>query len=140
MKDSVISQVKKEDGHRMRAAWFSLFVGIVLLALKLVGFRLTNSQAVLSDALESIVNVITAAGAIWVLMIASKPADKEHPYGHGKIEFFSATFEGGLIAVAALMIFINAIEAIFVGVELKELNAGLVIVFSAGIVNALLGI
>ena len=81
---------------RLRAGAISLVVGAVLLGAKFVAYRLTDSTAILSDAMESIVNVVAAMFALGGLVFAGRPADRNHPYGHGKIEFFSAAFEGGL--------------------------------------------
>lgn len=85
----------RDERVRTTAAVVSLTVAIVLLAIKFVAWRLTGSAAVLSDALESIVNVLAAGFAVGGIIFAGKPADRNHPYGHGKIEFFSAAFEGG---------------------------------------------
>src|SRR3989344_167563 len=77
------------------AGAISLVVSILLLAAKYQAYRLTGSIAILSDALESIVNVVAAVFALGGIIFAGRPADRNHPYGHGKIEFFSAAFEGG---------------------------------------------
>src|SRR2546421_6903547 len=89
----------------------SVVVGIALLVLKFVAYFVTGSAAIFSDAMESIVNVLASAFAVYALYYAHRPADREHPYGHGKIEFMSAGFEGGMILVAALVIAWHAIEA-----------------------------
>src|SRR5262245_32467844 len=128
-----------EDGVRLRAGVLSLVVALLLLAAKFQAYRRTGSAAVLSDALESIVNVVAAAFGIWSLLFAGRPADRNHPYGHGKIEYFSAAFEGGLIVFAALLIAFEAVQALVAGAPLRELDFGLAIVFGAGVVNALLG-
>src|SRR4051812_20697295 len=77
-----------------RAAIMSLLVGVVLLLIKFGAYLLTGSAAILSDALESIVNVMAGAFALYAVILAHLPADREHPYGHGKVEFLSAGFEG----------------------------------------------
>jgi len=87
---------------RLRAGLISLVVGVGLLGIKFFAYHLTGSMAVLSDALESIVNVVAALFALSSLVFAGRPADRNHPYGHGKIEYFAAAFEGGLITFAAL--------------------------------------
>ncbi|MCK6555930.1 cation diffusion facilitator family transporter [Candidatus Binatia bacterium] len=124
---------------RLRAGVASLAVSAVLLCAKFFAYRLTGSTAILSDAFESIVNVVAAGFAVFSLHLAATPADRGHPYGHGKIEFFSATFEGGLIASAALLIVYQAVSALVQGVEVRELDAGLAIVAAAGTVNLALG-
>lgn len=125
---------------RLRAGLLSLLVGTLLLGLKYLAYQLTGSTAILSDALESIVNVIAALFALGGLVVAGWPADRNHPYGHGKIEFFSAAFEGGLIAFAAVVIVKEAGEALLFGHEVKQLNFGLLITIGAGLANAALGV
>lgn len=117
----------------------ALIASLVLTAVKFLGWRMTMSQAVYSDFLESIVNIVAGVVAIVVVRYAAKPADQDHPYGHGKIEYFSAAFEGGLIAFAALMIFIEAIPAMLHPRELSRLGAGAAIVFVCGVANLALG-
>lgn len=85
-------------------AFGSIGIGLVVLALKALAWWLTGSVALLSDAMESIVNVATAVAALVAIRIAAQPADRNHPYGHHKAEFFSAVLEGVMIIVAALLI------------------------------------
>jgi cation diffusion facilitator family transporter len=125
---------------RLRAGIVSLVVGIGLLLAKFLAYLLTGSAAVFSDALESIVNVVAALFAIGGLLFAGRPADRNHPYGHGKIEFFAGAFEGGLITFAAVMILYEAIDSFWRGPELRQLDFGLAIVAGAGIANLLLGL
>ena len=82
-----------DEWVRLRAGIVSLVVACVLLAVKYAAYRMTGSTAILSDALESITNVVAALFAVSVLVFAGRPADRNHPYGHGKMEFFSAVFE-----------------------------------------------
>jgi cation diffusion facilitator family transporter len=124
---------------RLRAAAISLSVGTVLLGAKFVAYQLTGSTAILSDAMESIVNVVAALFTLGGLVVARWPADRNHPYGHGKVEFLSAAFEGGLIAFAALMIVYQALSAFLVGVRIRALDVGLLITLAAGLANAALG-
>ncbi|HMH78051.1 MAG TPA: cation diffusion facilitator family transporter [Candidatus Udaeobacter sp.] len=128
-----------EARARLRAVVISLVVSVVLLAAKYQAYRLTGSTAILSDALESIVNVVAAVFAIGALIFAGRPADRNHPYGHGKMEFLSAAFEGGLIAFAALVILYEVVQSLIHGVELRSLDLGLAIVLGAGLVNLALG-
>jgi len=128
-----------EERARRRAGFISLAVSVVLLAAKKQAYRLTGSTAILSDALESIVNVVAAVFAIGALIFAGRPADRNHPYGHGKMEFLSAAFEGGLIAFAALVILYEVVVGLTHGVELRALDLGLAIVLGAGLVNLALG-
>lgn len=91
----------------------SIVVALGVMALKYLAYRITGSVALYSDALESIVNVITAAVALWSVWLSGKPADAQHPFGHSKAEYFSAVLEGVLIIVAALMILHEAYAAYF---------------------------
>lgn len=125
---------------RWRAGAISLVVAVLLLLVKFEAWRRTGSAAVLSDALESIVNVLAAAFALAGLWYAGLPADRNHPYGHGKIEFFAAAFEGGLIAFAALLILWESGRALLHGGEIRELDTGILLVAGAGLGNGLLGV
>jgi cation diffusion facilitator family transporter len=129
----------EDDGIRIRAGLVSLVVSIVLLVAKYWAYRVTESTAILSDALESIVNVVAAVFALGGLLFAGRPADRNHPYGHGKIEFVSAAFEGGLIAFAALLILYEVVVTFLRGPTVRDLDTGLAIVFAAGLANLALG-
>jgi cation diffusion facilitator family transporter len=124
----------------LRSAWISLIVSVFILAMKFVAYYYTHSTAVLSDATESIINVVAAVVALFVLRAVAEPADTDHPYGHGKLEYFSAAFEGGLIAFAALVIGFEAMRAMVTGNVLHQPALGLWIVSGAAILNLLLGL
>jgi cation diffusion facilitator family transporter len=128
-----------DDRVRFWAIALSLLVSLGLLAAKFQAYRLTGSTAILSDALESIVNVVAAVFAIGALLFAGRPADRNHPYGHGKMEFLSAAFEGGLIAFAAVLIVYEVVQGLLYGVTLRALDTGLAVVLGAGLVNLALG-
>src|SRR3989442_4397330 len=114
-----------EDARiRLRAGLISLTVALLMLAAKYQAYRMTGSTAVLSDALESIVNVVAAVFALGGLLFAGRPADRNHPYGHGKIEFFSAAFEGGLIAFASLVIVYEVVLILLAGAAVRRISAG----------------
>ena len=129
---------------RLRVVSLSIGAGLLILGLKYVAYLISGSTALLSDAIESVVNVVAAVFALGAVIFAEKPADREHPYGHGKIEHFSAAFEGGLIALAAVMIWweaISALHAQFNGTfHMKELGKGLIINVVAGSLNGALGL
>jgi cation diffusion facilitator family transporter len=122
-----------------RVTWIALAVSLALTFIKFWGWRLTGSQAVYSDAMESIVNVVAGLLAIFVVYYSAKPADRGHPYGHGKIEYFSAAFEGGLITFAAVLIAAEALPALIEGRHPERLETGLAVVVGAGFVNLALG-
>jgi cation diffusion facilitator family transporter len=111
----------------IRILIIGLILSTVLLGGKFLAYYLTQSNAILSDALESIVNVITGAFAIYSLTLARKPKDMDHPYGHGKIEFISAGIEGTLIMVAGLSIVGKSIYNLFYPQLIQSLDAGILI-------------
>ncbi len=125
---------------RWRAGLLSLVTAIALLGAKYVAWRMTGSAAVLSDALESIVNVVAAGFGLGGLVFAGMPADRNHPYGHGKIEFMAAAFEGGLIAFAAVLIIWESVLALTQGSSIQQLDVGMLIVAGAGLCNGALGL
>ena len=128
-----------EQQSRIRIALLSIAAGACVLGLKYLAFVLSGSVALKSDAIESIVNIVAAVFALGAVIFAGKPADKEHPYGHGKIEHFSAAFEGGLISLAAVFILLEAAKGLLYGVELKDLGRGLAVNLLAGAINGILG-
>ncbi len=117
----------------------SLVTGIVLLAIKFVAYFWTGSSAIFSDALESIVNVLASGFAFYSIILAHAPADEKHPYGHGKIEFLSAGFEGGMILLAAVVIAVTAVSQLFRRAAPEQINFGLALIVIAMVVNALAG-
>ena len=125
---------------RLVAMGISLGVGLGLMAFKFYIYGMTGSSAILSDALESIINVVTSGFAFWSIGLAAKPPDADHPYGHGKVEYFSAGFEGAMIVVAALAILWEAFPRVLAPRELPNLGIGLVLLSVAGTVNLLLGL
>lgn len=117
-----------------------LVMSVVLTGIKFMAWWVTHSNAVLSDALESIVNVVAGAFALYALILAAKPRDREHPYGHGKVEFISAGIEGGLIVIASVVIVVRAILALMHGNVVHELGTGIVLTSVAGALNLLMGL
>lgn len=127
-------------GSPTYAGMIAVLVGLLVLGIKFLGYAITNSQLVLSDALEGIANVIASAVALVALRYAAEPPDDTHPYGHGKTEFFSAAFEGGLILFAAVMILFDSIRALVIGHEVLAIDQGLLIVALGGGANLLLAL
>lgn len=125
---------------RNRAALISTVASILIFGLKLGAYKITGSTAVLSDALESVVNVIASIVALFVVRYASQPADSQHPYGHGKAESFSSAFEGGLIFFAAIMIIGESGKALFFHEPTQKLEIGLLVVGAAALLNLALGL
>jgi cation diffusion facilitator family transporter len=125
---------------RRVAALVSLLVGIALLGVKWAAYWLTGSYAIFSDALESIVNVVASGFALMSILLNERPPDPKYPYGYGKITYFSAGFEGALIALAACAIVYQSIQALVYGSNLRKLDVGLILVVVASLVNLGLGV
>lgn len=124
----------------LRAISISIGVGCALLGLKFTAYFITGSAAIFSDALESIVNVLASSFALFALHLAHRPADDDHPYGHGKVEFMSAGFEGGLILVAALVIALKTLDTLlFRQIQVEQLDLGLGLVAVAMLANGAVG-
>lgn len=138
--DAVHEHIIKSNRERNFASMLSLIVGFILLIFKFYGYHVTGSQSIFSDALESIVNVLAAAITVIVIIIAAKPADSDHPYGHGKIESMASTFEGGAILLAGILIIIQAVQVFAHGAEVRDIDIGLMIVVGAGLANGALGL
>lgn len=113
--------------------------GIILFVGKIIAWKITDSDAVFSDAMESIVNVISAFMGLYSLYLASKPKDEDHPYGHGKVEFVTSGIEGALIAIAGIMIIYEGINSLITGKVLNELDWGIAIIAATAIINYILG-
>jgi len=116
-----------------------LWVGMVLFLIKILAWWLTSSNAIFSDALESLVNIAAGSMGLYSLYLAALPRDYNHPYGHGKIEFISATIEGALISIAGSLIILKAIYNFIFPVELSALDLGLALTASTGIANGVMG-
>jgi cation diffusion facilitator family transporter len=116
-------------------AWLSIAAAVTTIALKTVAYLLTGSVGLLSDAVESIVNLVGAVMALSMLTVAARPADEDHTYGHSKAEYFSSGVEGTLILVAALSIAVAAIERLFDPQPLEQVGFGLAVSVGASLVN-----
>lgn len=115
-----------------------LVISFILMALKFLAYYLTNSSAILTDAIESIVNILAGSFALYSLYYAAKPKDEDHPYGHGKIEFLSTGVEGGMVTLAGAAMLVKGISAFFNPHDLQNLDIGLGISIFSGIVNFIL--
>lgn len=123
----------------MKLLIISLVLGIVLMAIKFAAFYITGSNAIFSDALESIVNVIAAFISFISVVIAASPKDKNHPYGHGKVEFLSAGFEGIFILLAGIIIIAKSVYNLFVINVLSEMISGIILTAFTGLANYIMG-
>ncbi|WP_370898803.1 cation diffusion facilitator family transporter [Chryseobacterium gossypii] len=113
--------------------------GIILFIGKIIAWKYTGSDAVFSDAMESIVNVVSAFMGLYSLHLAAKPKDEDHPYGHGKVEFVTSGIEGALISIAGIMIIYEGINSLITGKILKALDLGIWIIAATAVINYLLG-
>ena len=118
-----------------RFAWLSIAAAVLTIALKSVAYLITGSVGLLSDALESIVNLVGALMALAMLTIAARPADEDHAYGHSKAEYFSSGTEGTLILVAAVSIGVAAVQRLITPKPLEQIGLGLGVSVVASIVN-----
>lgn len=124
--------------HRVsRLALWSILVAFLVMGIKFLAWWLSGSVAIYSDALESIVNVITALVAWWAIRLSQKPADKNHPFGHHKAEYFSAVIEGVLVVIAALLIFLQAWMALRGAHTLHEPVSGMLVNGLATLINGI---
>jgi cation diffusion facilitator family transporter len=118
-----------------RFAWLSIAAAVVTIALKTAAYYFTGSVGLLSDALESLINLAAAIVALFTLKIAAQPADEEHAFGHDKAEYFSSGIEGTLIFIAALSIIYTAILRLLAPRPLEQLSIGLIVSGAATVVN-----
>jgi len=117
----------------------ALVVSVALMLAKFSAYFITSSNFVLTDAAESIVNVVASAFAFFSIYIASQPRDENHPYGHGKVEFFSVFLEGALISIAGIGILFKSIYGLFYPQQIHELLIGALIIGITGAINGGLG-
>lgn len=120
-------------------AWLSIAAAVVTISMKTVAWRITGSVGLLSDAAESVVNLVAAFLALGMLSVAARPPDDNHHFGHNKAEYFSAAVEGVLIFVAAVIIVVSAIERLLNPRELESVSIGVVISTLAACVNGVVG-
>lgn len=123
-----------------RYAWLSIAAAILTIGLKFGAYLVTGSVGLLSDAAESVVNLVAAVVALVALRVAVKPADENHQFGHGKAEYFSAAIEGVMIFVAAAVILFSAVQRFLNPVPLDSIGVGLAISAAASAVNGGVGV
>lgn len=132
-------EATSQNAERLRAGRLSLGVGIAVFGGKLLAYTLTGSNAIFADAMESTVNVVAAGMLIFSLILAAKPPDRDHPYGHGRIEFLSAALEGTAITVAAFLIMAASVRDLLAGPKVQNLDLGVALTLAFTLVNLLLG-
>lgn len=121
-----------------RLLWASVWVALITIALKTLAWWLTDSVGLLSDAMESLVNLASAIFGLMMVTVAARPADDDHPYGHHKAEYFSSGFEGILIIVAALGIVWAAAHRLFDPQPIEQVGLGLTLSVASSMLNGLL--
>lgn len=119
---------------------FSLVAAIVLLGAKVTAAVVTGSSAIYSDAAESVVHFLAVCFASWALRLAHKPADETHHFGHDKVSFLSAGFEGAMISAAAVLIMYEAVRQMIFGVKIENLGFGIAMTAAAAGINLVLGL
>ena len=135
-----LSPANHADTAQLRFAMnLSFWVGILMLLMKTGAYWLTGSTAILSDAAESIVHVVAVGFAAFSLRLSFKPVDDSHLYGHEKVSFFSAGFEGAMIVIAAIYIIYEAVSRWLSGLYLENLGLGTALTFAAVVINGALG-
>lgn len=127
------------QNKRLKIISAVLFIGVVVTILKFIAYFITRSNAIYTDALENIINVVAGAFAFYSIYLAARPKDINHPYGHGKIEFFAVGFEGALIVFAAINIIYKSIHSIIYPSEINQLEQGIYLSVIAGFLNFCLG-
>lgn len=123
------------SAQNIRIQKLVLAVGITLFVLKMTAWYLTRSMAILTDALESTINVVSGMVGLYSLLLSARPKDSNHPYGHGKVEFVSAAIEGTLIAVAGLYIIVDSSLHLHNPHKITQLDTGLILIGISAIIN-----
>jgi cation diffusion facilitator family transporter len=128
------------QAKRVLAMILAIIIGALLMGVKFTAYLLTGSTAILSDALESIINVVASSFALYSIHLSNQPPDSSHPYGHGKIEYFAVGFEGALILLAAGAILYKALPAFVREPVVTQLDLGVVLILATALVNLALGL
>jgi cation diffusion facilitator family transporter len=125
--------------QNLRVQKWVVTIAVVLFIIKVIAWFLTHSVAILTDALESTVNVVAGFIGLYSLYVAAKPRDEDHPYGHGKAEFLSAAVEGTLISIAGLLIIYEAVINFIQPKPLSQLDSGIILVGITAVINYVVG-
>lgn len=125
--------------ERRRLGILTVSLALILFCVKFYAFWVTRSQAIFSDAMENIVNIVSGGLALWALTWSAQPRDQDHPYGHGKIEFFAGVWEGAAITIAGILIVWEAVQSWIAGQAFHNLTKGLLWVALAGALNGTVG-
>lgn len=126
--------------ERIKVITWVLIVGVLVTSIKFIAYFITSSNAIYTDALENIINVVAAGLAFYSIYLSALPKDANHPYGHGKVEFFAVGFEGALIIFAAISILYKSIVSILNPKNIQDIDQGIYLSITAGAINFLMGI
>jgi cation diffusion facilitator family transporter len=127
------------DTKILRIQQVAVGLGFAIMAVKFAAYYFTQSNTILTDALEAIVNILAGSFALYSLILSSKPKDIDHPYGHGKIEFIATGFEGGLIVLSSILIIWKSILGFFHPGDVRHLRLGMALITTSGIANYVIG-
>ncbi|MDE3183226.1 MAG: cation transporter [Bacteroidota bacterium] len=125
--------------ENLRLQKILILVAITLFIVKLIAWFMTGSLAILTDALESIVNIVAGFLGLYSLNLSAKPKDADHPYGHGKVEFLSAGVEGSLVIIAGFYIIYKAVQSFFYPHGIQKLDVGILLITATAVVNFITG-
>lgn len=125
--------------QNIRIQMWVAVLSVALLVTKLIAYFLTGSVAILTDALESIVNVIAGFFGLFSLYVSAKPRDEDHPYGHGKIEFVSSAVEGSMVFIAGVLIIYEAIKNLITPASIQQLDLGIILIGISALLNLFTG-
>ncbi|MEO6838690.1 MAG: cation diffusion facilitator family transporter [Ginsengibacter sp.] len=128
-----------ESKENIRLQKIIILTAIILFIIKLCAWFLTNSLAVLTDALESIVNIVAGLLGLYSLSLSAKPKDSDHPYGHGKVEFLSAGVEGSMVIIAGFFIIYKSVQSFFYPHPIGKLDFGILLIAVTAIINYVAG-
>jgi len=134
------SNAQTDRAFLTKYAWLSIAAALITISLKSIAYILTDSVGLFSDAIESLINLAVAILALAVLIIAARPADEEHAYGHNKAEYFSSGAEGSLILIAALSIAYAGFQRLFSPQPLEQINLGLALSLVASLINLIVAL
>jgi cation diffusion facilitator family transporter len=129
----------KSNNQNLRVQKWVAAISLLLLIIKFIAYYLTHSVSILTDAMESIVNVAAGFIGLYSLHVAAKPRDRDHPYGHGKAEFLSAAIEGTMIMIAGVIIIYKAVVQLIYPVALQKIDLGIWLVAATALANFIVG-
>lgn len=132
-------KLESDSVLKMRVQAWIVSISVLLLVAKFVAYFVTNSAAIYTDAMESIVNVVAGFISLYSIHLASQPKDYDHPFGHGKFELLSASLEGLMIMLAGSLIIFEGVKRLFIPAQIESLDVGLILVALAGLVNFIMG-